>query len=213
MRRPDDECPYPKPFSEYFDECPAFQARQFIPLDTLYQPLEPVLTCRHLETRSMTQRHRWYGACALGDSDSRGRWAHQVGVARLERIRAMQRELGAAIAPYTNRLWELKGQQLRAIRDAADAGPATAELRRLAAKMTSELDQFLQKQSAAFAGIDMPIDAARKLILVAVDRFIDTKYAAEISFEVPDDILQRFPEPVRTFFRPAVPDHRPEADP
>src|SRR6266568_763971 len=184
MRRPDDHCPYPKPFSEYFDDCPAFQARQFIPLDTLYQPLEPVLTCRHLETRPMTQRHRWYGACALGTSEARSRWARQVGLARLERIRAMQRELGAAIASYTARLWVLKGQQLRAFRDGADAGPAA---------------------------VDMPIDAAGRLIQVAIDRFIDTKYAAEISFEVPDDILQRFPEPVRTFFRPAVPE-RPVGD-
>jgi hypothetical protein len=202
MRRPDDECPYPKPFSEHFDDCPGFQARQFIPLDTLYQPLEPVLTCRHLETRPMTERHRWYGACALGNSDARSHWARQVGVARLERIRAVQRELGAAIAPYTTRLWELKGQQLRAFRDGGDAGPATIELRRLAGEMTAELDQFLHKRSAAFTEIDMPIDAAGKLIQVAIDRFIDTQYASEISFEVPDDILQRFPESVRTFFRP-----------
>jgi hypothetical protein len=125
-------------------------------------------------------------------------------VARLERIRSVQRELGAAIAPYTTRLWELKGQQLRAIRDGSDAGPATIELQRLAGKMTTELDQFLHKRNVAFAEIDMPIDAARKLIQVAMDRFIDTHYASEISFEVPDEILQRFPESVRTFFRPEV---------
>ena len=206
MSRPEDECPYPKPFSDHFDNCPAFQARQFIPLDTLYQPLQPVLTCRHLETRSMTQRHRWYGACALGNADGRRHWARQVGVARLERIRAMQRELGAAIAPYTIRLWALKGQQLRAFRDGADAGPATIELRELAGQVTVELEQFLQKRSAAFAGVDMPIDAARRLIAVAIERFIDTTFAAEISFEVPNDILQRFPEPVRAFFRPDVPE-------
>jgi hypothetical protein len=52
----------------------------------------------------------------------------------------------------------------------------------------------------------MPIDAAGRLIAVAIDRFIDTTYAAEISFEVPDDVLQRFPEQVRTFFRPDVPE-------
>jgi hypothetical protein len=202
VRRPDDECPYPKPFSEYFDDCPAYQARQFIPLDTLYQPLDPVLTCRHLETRPMAQRYRWYGACALGNSDARSHWARQVGVARLERIRAVQRELGAAIASHTTRLWELKGQQLRAFRDGGDAGPATMALRRLSDEMTAELDQFLRKRSTAFDDIDMPIDATRKLIQVAIDRFIDTKYASEISFEVPDDILQRFPAPVRAFFRP-----------
>jgi hypothetical protein len=141
----------------------------------------------------------------LGDSDARSRWARQVGVARLQRIRAVQRELSAAIASYSSRLWEQKGQQLRAFRDGADAGPATIELRRLSARMTEELDRFLQKRSAAFANIDMPIDAASKLIQVAIDRFIDTKYASEISFEVPDDILQRFPESVRTFFRPGGP--------
>jgi hypothetical protein len=203
--RPEDECPYPKPFSENFDDCPAFQARQFIPLDTLYQPLEPVLTCRHLETRPMTVRHRWYGACALGNSEARGRWARQVGIARLERIRAIQRELGAAIASYTTRLWELKGQQLLAFRDSTDATAVTDDLRRLATQMAGELDQFLQRRSAAFAEIDLPVDSARKLIQIAIDRFIDTKYAAEISFEVPEDILQRFPEPVRAFFRPDVP--------
>jgi hypothetical protein len=29
-----------------------------------------------------------------------------------------------------------------------------------------------------------------------------------VSFEVPDDVLKRFPEPVRTFFRPTVPDRQ-----
>src|SRR6266704_1050759 len=183
MRRPDDQCPYPKPFSEYFDDCPAFQARQFIPLDTLYQPLEPVLTCRHLETRPMTERHRWYGAYALGTSDARSRWARQVGLARLERIRAMQRELGGAIASYTARLWVLKGEQLRASGDGADAGTATVELRRIDGKLTPELHQFLTKRSAACAALDMPINSAASLIQVAIDRFIDTKCAAEISCE------------------------------
>jgi hypothetical protein len=203
--RPDDECPYPKPFPEDFTDCPAYQARQFIPLDTLYQPLEPVLTCRHLETRTLPERHRWYAACALGDAGARREWARQVGVARLERIRTVQRELGAATAPYTAHLWELKGQQLRALRDGRDAAPATAELRRLAGEMRAELDQFLAERGSAFAEIDMPIEAARQLIIVAIDRFISTQFAAEISFDVPDDVLQRFPEPVRTFFRPAVP--------
>jgi hypothetical protein len=205
MRRPDDECPYRKPFPAEFDDCPAFQPRQFIPLDTLYQPLDPVLTCRHLETRALAQRYRWYAACALGNPEARVGWARQVGVARLERIRAVQREIGAATAPYTTRLWELKGQQLKALRDGRDAEPATTELRRLAAEMAAELDQFLRERSSAFAEIEMPIDAARQLIVAAIDRFISTQFAAEISFEVPDDLLQRFPEPVRAFFRPTAP--------
>jgi hypothetical protein len=204
MGRPDDECPYVKPFPADFDDCPGYQARQFIPLDTLDQPLEPVLTCRHLETRALAQRYRWYAACALGDAEARREWAREVGVARLQRIRAVQGELGVAIAPYSTRLWELKGQQLRAFRDGRDAEPATSELRRLASQMTRELSSFLNGQNQALAEIDMPVDAVLQLIRAALDRFVETQFATEVSFEVPDDLLQRFPEPVQTFFRPAV---------
>src|ERR1700716_416002 len=205
MPRPDDECPYPKPFSENFDDCPAYQVRQFIPLDTMYQPLEPVLTCRHLETRAMTQRHRWYAACALGDAEARHRWVREVGAPRLDRIRAVQRELGAAIAPHVSRLWELKGQQLLALRDGKDPGPATSELRRLGAEMTEELSSFVKGHSQAFAAIEMPAEATMQLVRAAIDRFLDTRFATEVSLEVPDDLLKKFPEPVQSFFRPPVP--------
>jgi hypothetical protein len=204
--RPDDECPYRKPFTSDFDDCPAFQTRQFIPLDTLYQPLEPVLTCRHLETRALAQRHRWYAACSLGGAEARRRWAREVGVGRLERIRAVQRELGSAIAPYNQRLWALKGQQLRALNDGKDPEPVTAELRRLAGQVSEDLAVFLQAHRQTFMDIDLPVDAALQLIQLAINRFIETPLATEVSFEVPDDALRRFPEPVRTFFRPTVPE-------
>ena len=208
MPRPNDECPYPKPFAADFDACPAYQPRQFIPLDTLYKPLEPVLTCQHLETRALPQRHRWYAACSLGDAEQRRRWARDVGLSRLQRIRAVQRELGVAIAPYSTRLWELKGHQLRALHDGRDATQATAELRRLAGRMTADIDSFLKENSRNFIDVDMPVDAARQLIHIAIERFIETKFATEVSFEVPEDVLKRFPEPVRTFFRPTVPDRQ-----
>ena len=203
MTRPDDECPYPRPFPADFDRCPAFQARQFIPLDTLYQPLDPILTCRHLETRSMRERHRWYAACAVGDAQARHRWVLEVGAGRLDRIRAVQRELGAAIAPFTTRLWELKGKQLLALRDGEDPEPASSDLRRLGAEMTEELSTFVKRNSQALAAIEMPADATMLLIRAAIDRFADTHYTTEVSFEVPADLLKRFPEPVQSFFRPA----------
>src|SRR5205823_815004 len=116
-------------------------------------------------TRALPQRHRWYAACSLGDAEARGRWASEVGVDRLERIRAIQRELGSAIAPYSGRLWELKGQQLLAFRDGRDAGPATEALRHLAGQMTAHLHTFLNEHNTAFTDIDMPVDAARRLII------------------------------------------------
>jgi hypothetical protein len=204
--RPEDECPFRKPFPADFDDCPAFQPRQFIPLNTLFQPLEPVLTCRHLETRALNEPHRWYAACSLGNTESRRQWARQVGVGRLERIRAVQRELGAAIAPFNQRLWALKGQQLRAFNDGKDAEPVTTELRQLASQVSEELGVFLRAHEQTFAEIDLPVEAALKIVQLAIGRFIETPLATEVSLEVPDDVLRRFPEPVRTFFRPGVPE-------
>lgn len=207
--RPGDECPYPKPFPSGFDDCPAFQPRQFIPLDTHYQPLDPVMTCQHLETRALPQRHRWYAACAVGDAEARRRWVREVGAVRLDQIRSLQKQLGLVIEPYSPRLWSLKGQQLRAYRDARDATSINRELRELADQMQVESDRFITEHALAFAEVDMPTDAARQLIQLAIERFIDTQFASEVSFEVPDDVLKRFPEPVRTFFRPAVPQGQP----
>ena len=204
MDRPPDQCPYPKPFSPEFRDCPAFQPRQFIPLDTLYKPLEPVLTCRHLQTRSLPQRYRWYAACALGDAESRRRWVRQIGSLRLERIRRLQRELGVVMSPYTPRLWDLKGQQLRGLRDNRDLSVVTAQLRHVASQATEALDAFFADHENALAEVELPIDAARKLTQLALDRFIEPQLSSEIGIEVPDEILQRFPEPVRIFFRPSA---------
>lgn len=202
MDRPVDQCPYPKPFPPEFRECPAFRSRQFIPLDTLYQPLEPVLTCRHLQTRALPQRYRWYAACALGDAEGRRRWIREVGPVRLERIRVLQREMAEVMSPYMPRLWTLKGQQVLAVRDNRDAAPITAQLRSVAAQATDALDTFLADHPVALADIELPMDAARNLMQLAIDRFIEPQLSSEISIEVPDDILERFPESVRIFFRP-----------
>ena len=43
-----------------------------------------------------------------------------------------------------------------------------------------------------------------KRVFHPFDRFIETQFSSEVSFEVPDDALQRFPEAVRSFFRPSA---------
>jgi hypothetical protein len=204
MERPGDACPYRKPFPEDFKECPAFQPRQFIPLDTLYHPLEPVITCRHLETRLLRPRYRWYAACGIGDASARERWAIDVGPARLERIRALQFKLATVMAPFNRGLWEGKGRQLEALRDSRDASKETARLRQLGSEAITALGGFLESHRQEFEAVEIPITAATELIRLAVDRFIATQYSSEISFEVPDDVLQRFPPAVRGFFRPSA---------
>jgi hypothetical protein len=170
----------------------------------MYQPLDPVLTCRHLETRALAERHRWYPACALGDAEARRRWVRDLGVVRLDKIRALQRRLGLVIQPFSGELWRLKGRQLRAFRDGRDTEVVTGELRTLTSQMGTETDAFINGNTEAFSEVGMPADAARHLLHIALERFVEMQFASEVSFEVPDEALQRFPESVRIFFRPVV---------
>jgi hypothetical protein len=205
LHRPSDECPYPKPFGADFRDCPAFHPRQFIPLDTLYQPLEPVITCRHLVTRSLPERYRWYAACAIGDAEARRHWANNLSPERLERMRTLQRSMAQVLAPQSAILWDIKGQQLRALRDGKDTTEVAAELRRQAENTLYALDTFLTTNEQGFTDVDLPLGAVRELIHAAVDQFLDTHYSSEISFEVPDELLEQFPASVRSFFRPPAP--------
>jgi len=211
MARPPDACPYPKPFRADFDDCPAFQSRQFIPLDTLYQPLQPVVTCRHLETRALRERHRWYGACALGDAEARRRWANDVGTRRLAKISQLQRQIGQAIGVDIQALWQLKGQQLQAYRNGTETVALTAELRRLSDRAIGDLTSYLRSQTELLMEVGMPLDAMIELTRLSFDRFIEGRHSPEVTLEVPDSVLEGLSEPVRTFFRPTRPAQAPLA--
>ena len=70
--RPGDECPWPRPFPEGFDQCPVFAPQAFSPTDSRDRPLPQVLTCRHLVSRPFEQgKVGWYGACEIGDAAAR----------------------------------------------------------------------------------------------------------------------------------------------
>jgi hypothetical protein len=209
MARSPDACPYPKPFPADFDDCPAFQPRQFIPLDTLYQPLQPVLTCRHLETRALRERHRWYGACALGDAEARRRWAADVGTTRLAKIRQLQRQIGQAISGEMQHLWQLKGQQLQAYRNGTDTAAVTRELGQLSDRAMGDLTSYLKSHTDLLIEVGMPLDAMIELTRLSFDRFIEGRHSAEVTLEVPDSVLAGLSDPVRAFFRPTRPAQAP----
>ena len=206
MARPPDECPYPKPFPADFDDCPAFQQRQFIPLDTLYQPLQPVVTCRHLETRALRERHRWYGACALGDAEARRRWATDVGTRRLAKISELQKQMGKAVSGEVKRLWQLKGQQLQAYRNGTATAALNAELRQLSDRAIVDLTAYLKSHTELLTEVGVPLDAMIELTRLSFDRFIEGRHSSEVTLEVPDSVLDGLSEPVRAFFRPTRPE-------
>jgi len=70
--RPADECPFPRPFPEGFDQCIAFRPQPFVPMDMSYRPLTTMLTCSHLVTRPLPNgKVGWYAACDIGDEEAR----------------------------------------------------------------------------------------------------------------------------------------------
>jgi hypothetical protein len=74
--RPADECPWPRPFPNGFDQCPTFQPQPFRPTDMSDQPLAPMLTCSHLVIRPLHNgKVGWYAACQIGDDAARRKLA------------------------------------------------------------------------------------------------------------------------------------------
>ncbi len=65
---------------------------------------------------------------------------------------------------------------------------------------------FAQSNQEAFLQVDLPVAAAKQLISAAIDDFLESRFAAEISLEVPDQVLEQFPPSARAFFRPTAGD-------
>lgn len=70
--RPADECPFPRPFPEGFDQCPTVGRSHLPPLDMSDRPLAHMLTCRHLgDAVANNGKVGWYAARKLGDQAAR----------------------------------------------------------------------------------------------------------------------------------------------
>jgi hypothetical protein len=205
-QRPDDECPYPKPFPPDFSECPAFQATQMVALDISYRPLGSILTCRHLESRLVPDTtFRWYGACVIGNAEARRRWSNQLGSDRLQDINALRQELSTLSGPYVQRLWELRKVQKD---NPAMARTAERQVAATVDQFMAQMHQILSARRAALDHLGLPLEACLSLVRVAIDRFVD-KGLSEGEWDVPDDVLALFPEEVHSYFRPRQPADEP----
>ena len=71
MVRPDG-CPYRRPFSEYFADCPAYEPEVFAPTNTRDVPMTPVWSCIHLTVGDdEAQRGHFFAKCMVGDAAAR----------------------------------------------------------------------------------------------------------------------------------------------
>ena len=156
-----ERCPYPRPFSPDFNDCPAFQAIAFIAADSRNRQLGSYYTCRHLTPGNDTeQRGRFYPRCALGTREQRMQWLAQVTPARLEVVRALQREFDEFSLPHRERLFDAR-QRLQ-------SGPSSAAAERqidqLITTFLEAINQFLLTNAERFQEVGLPVDPLRQLI-------------------------------------------------
>ena len=195
--RPADECQYPKPFPPEFTDCPAFQATQLVTLDLSHRPLGSVMTCRHLESRLIpTTNYRWYGACVLGDIEARLRWSRAVGVVRLHGISALRQEVATLSIPYVQQLLDLMNGPV------GDNPLAhTRQLQAVVDEFMTKVTALLRERKPELDQLHLPLDACLRLLSIAIDRFMQQGVAGT-EWELPDDVVNLFPEDIRAYFRP-----------
>ena len=197
---PPDACPYPKPFPRDFDDCPAFQPRPFMAIDMRYQPLPPSWTCRHLQVaRRQEAPHGYYSVCAIGDATARGRWARER-AARVMAATAVWSQVLPVVQRQLAELWVAKAEQLKAMRMQQDPEAWTREMERLVDGFRPEIRRLLEEQSRLLGSAAISIDACI-VYMEALWSHAISQVSTEDSWEVPQDVVDLFPEELHPLLR------------
>lgn len=195
-----DECPFPRPFLEYFADCPAYLPRVAVTLDLSAQPVDLIRSCRHLEVRALPSRPgRPYAACVLGGADERERWVRTIGAERLRKIGILRQELTSITLPMVQELWALK--QRRGGPDPAGRESARA-MDAVAARFLEAVRAFLEEHRRTLIELELPADACLELIRLWLDHFVRHP-DAETRWQVPADVMESFRPEIRLFLTPA----------
>ena len=209
--QPRDACPYPRPFPDSFDACPAYHARPFIALDVNYRPLPPVWTCRHLDTRRSGQPpHGFYAHCALGDVVARVRWVEKAGQERFDRMRRLERETIEFELPYLVKLEALKGRELMPAYVSGKPGveQIRGEMLQLKAQMLRDLRSVLERQAPELAELGVTVEDALQLTEGWLDYLIARPSTVIESWDLPPNQLDRVPDELRALMSPSQPQSR-----
>ena len=169
-----------------------------------YQPLEPVMTCRHLVSRQLPgDGGRWYPACRLGEAQARLAWVEAVDPTRLAAIGRLRAEMAALNGPVIDELWRLKGQQLAARRMNRSEAEVRRQMGEVCRQFLEQTRTFLESHAADLAEIDVTADAVLELLRLSIENLI-ARSTGEMRWEVPEQALRQFSRPVQLFFRPPV---------
>lgn len=199
-----DRCPYPRPFSWYFADCPAFMPRLHLPTDIRGNPLHANWTCAHLASRRLPDGG-FYPGCILGSAAERAAWAAQMKNERLAAIRLARVELSQAIRPHLERLREVSVGSYGALE-----GVKRAEVRAAWSGLSAAFDGFVKGHAGLFEQAGINGDALRRCFAEATADF-STRVPGR-RWEMSEAIVRRYPWPIQAFFRPDLARDRPPGD-
>jgi hypothetical protein len=202
--RPSDACPYPKPFGADFNECPSYQTRHAIVVDSNDRPLRTIWSCRHMETRQVPGRPgHYYGACQLGDAKARHDWVQRIGPDRIRNIQKLRSLIMPLAQGFVDDLAYLKGRHLDATRSHRDPTEILAEIRARGQRYLAEFETFLSEREDLLQSAGMPSTAVIQLARKWVDEFVsETLGRSRPAAVMPDDLMASLPDSVRVFYAP-----------
>jgi len=195
--RPSDACPYPKPFTAEFNDCPTYQTRHAIVVDSNNRPLRTIWSCRHMETKQIPGKSgHYYGACQLGDARGRQEWVQRIGPDRIRNIQKLRAQIMPLAQGLVDDLAALNGQQL-------EATDILMLMKQRGRRYLEEFEAFLSDREELLQLAGMPIAAVMQLAQKWVDEFVSETLGRSRSVPVlPDELVASLPDSVRVFYAP-----------
>jgi len=203
--RPSDACPYPKPFTADFNECPTYQTRHAIVVDSNDRPLRTIWSCRHMETKQIPgEAGHYYGACQLGDAKGRQEWVQRIGPERIRNIQKLRAQTMPLAQGFVDDLASLKSRYAEASRSNGHATEILALMRERGQRYLEEFEAFLSERQQLLESAGMPLAAVMQLARQWVQEFIAETWGRSRAVQVlPDDLVASLPDSVRVFYAPS----------
>lgn len=197
--RPADECPFPRPLSLETTGCATFHPVRYLPLDLNHRPLEPVMSCRHMQLGvDPIQAHRYYCRCALGEAPARLAVAAELSESRLRVMRQVVDLLNDVIAVHAESLAQAKGLELAALTE-SEREAARWNVRQAAARFESDFEQEMRtKLRRSLEELGVEPEALLRIVRAGVE---DYEEKGLESWQIPDDLLAPLPPDVRRFVK------------
>jgi hypothetical protein len=199
--RPADECPYRRPLPEAFGDCVTFHPVRFVPLTSRFEPLRPVLSCRHMELglRPQAAGRAYYCRCAVGDAKARERLATSTGAERARLLRELADGVMGVVLENWETLAAVKGRELAA-RTEQERRQAVLEVKRAAQFISAEMRRVLtERWLDHLRRLDVRLGDLVAVIDAGVEDFEKHGFAG---WHPPEELLAKLPRDVAAFLRP-----------